>query len=83
MGMIEKLRAKPEPYRRKVVLIITVSITLVIFIVWLTVTASKLTSPEGEKIVEIDEIDSPLVSFKDTFSGFFEDFKQGLKTFID
>ena len=81
--MIEKLRAKPEPYRKKVLLITATSITLIIFIVWLTVTASKLVSPEGEEIVKIDEIDSPLVSFKDTFEGFFEDFKQGLKTFTD
>lgn len=78
MELIKRLRERPDSYRRKVSVVVALLITLLIFAVWLSVTVSSLNSGE-EEILKVDEIDSPVVSFKKTFEGFFDDFKAGLE----
>lgn len=81
MEFIRRLRSKPEAHRRKVLIISSVGLTLIIFLIWLSVTTSKLASlGEGDVPLERDEIDSPLASFRETFGGFFDDFKAGLES---
>lgn len=64
---IDKLRKKPEPERRKAVLVISVAITLCIAIVW-GIGLSYRISHKGFDT----EADASTETLKETFSNFFD-----------
>ncbi len=73
----ENLRKKPEGERRRVVLVISLSITLIIAAIWATTLALRIKSTDFSLNGKVSEKDSP--GLRETFSNFF----QGMKEVID
>jgi flagellar basal body-associated protein FliL len=66
---IENLRKKPEDEKKKVVLWISLGITLFIFIIWLFVFINSIKKTEDKPI---SEENTPLKNLTETFSHFLD-----------
>jgi len=66
---IDKLRKKPEPERKKSIILISLGITLVIAIIWGIAFGMRISSTSFA--FNTDKIKSDVPSLVDTFSNFF------------
>ena len=69
LDAIENLRKKPENEKKKIVLWVSVGITLIIFIIWLFVFINSIKKTEDKPITKDS---SPLKDLKETFSHFLD-----------
>lgn len=63
---IDKLRKKPEPYRKKIAFIASVFITGIIFLIWLSTLGVRFNDIGGE--ISTQEEKSMLAEVKEGFS---------------
>lgn len=64
---INKLRKKPESYRKKIAFIISASITGIIFLIWLSTLGVRFNDIGGE--ISTQEEKSMLAEVKEGFAG--------------
>lgn len=64
---IDKLRKKPESYRKKIAFIISASITGIIFLIWLSTLGVRFNDIGGE--ISTQEEKSMLAEVKEGFAG--------------
>ncbi|MBL7045076.1 MAG: hypothetical protein ISR98_00540 [Parcubacteria group bacterium] len=69
LKQIEKLREKPEAYRRRVAFIISASVAGVIFLVWLSVLGVRLSN---DKDIASDQESGLFEDASQEFAGVFE-----------
>lgn len=66
--VLEKLRQKPEPTRRRIALLSAFSITLVIFIVWMTVIMPDWTQNQNKQAEALSSQPSPWSAISANFA---------------
>jgi len=74
LNTIERLREKPEAYRKRIAFIVATSIAGVIFLIWLSVLGVRLGS--DKKAVKEEEKAGLFAEVKQGFSGIFETGKE-------
>jgi len=64
--LLSKLQRKPESYRKRFTIVFSASLTVIIFLVWFSVTISRITSPQENVATAVDA--KPLNVLSDNFN---------------
>lgn len=65
LDFLEKLRSKPKKTRKKIAVVITVSIMVVIFIFWLVALVWKIENPPQMPVKDSSSFSSDVANFID------------------
>ena len=83
--LVSDLQKKPDEYKRKVTLLVSIGFTLIIIAVWLTTLFSG-NSPVEEDNLSVEDVSSPIESLRsslastmDSLKGAFKDLKEELE----
>ncbi len=82
LDYIEKARALPPAKRHQIAFGISISITLIIFVIWVSTLHLRISDITASSTGDVKSIATPFEAIGDTISQTYGDVKQGFDTFL-